>query len=126
MRRLGRHLIDSQEFRTTFYIIDHNRNPGCFRMTNLPFSDSAATDQGQRDTARVTPNREHPVVRPTFVRVAMPAYNEQGALPLLIPRIVQAMEESPWQYDILVVDDGSSDRTVEVVERLAADYPVRW
>lgn len=94
-------------------------------MTNLPFSDAAATEQGHRDTVRVSPNREHPVVRPTFVRVAMPAFNEQGALPLLIPRIVQAMEESPWQYDILVVDDGSSDRTVEVVERLAADYPVR-
>jgi dolichol-phosphate mannosyltransferase len=67
----------------------------------------------------------HPVVRPTYVRIAMPAYNEQDSLPLLIPRIVQCMEETPWQYEILVVDDGSKDNTVQVVEELAKRYPVK-
>jgi dolichol-phosphate mannosyltransferase len=74
---------------------------------------------------RETSHLQAPIVRPTFVRVAMPAFNERDSLPLLIPRIVQALEETPWQYDIMVVDDGSSDDTAEVVEELSTRYPVR-
>lgn len=55
----------------------------------------------------------------------MPAFNEEHSLPLLIPRIVQVMEEMPWHYDIMIVDDGSSDGTAEAVRRLGEQYPVR-
>jgi dolichol-phosphate mannosyltransferase len=61
----------------------------------------------------------------TFVRVALPAYNEAESLGRLIPRIVQTLSETHWDYDILVVDDGSSDDTVEVARELQAQYPVR-
>ncbi|MGN6545987.1 MAG: glycosyltransferase [Aureliella sp.] len=61
----------------------------------------------------------------THVRVALPAYNEAESLGQLIPRIDQALRESFWDYDILVVDDGSSDDTVEVARELQAHYPVR-
>lgn len=61
----------------------------------------------------------------TRVRVVLPAYNEQETLGKLVPRIVQALSETFWDFDILVVDDGSSDATVSVVRQLQADYPVR-
>ncbi len=61
----------------------------------------------------------------TRVRVVLPAYNEQDALEKLIERIVQALSETPWDFDILVVDDGSSDRTVSVVRKLQEFYPIK-
>ncbi len=64
-------------------------------------------------------------VKPTRVRVVLPAFNEQEALEKLIVRIVQSLSEMPWEFDILVVDDGSSDRTVSVARRLQEFYPVR-
>lgn len=79
-------------------------------------------------------NITHPEVAPSsvshkrsrqFVRIAMPAFNEAESLPLLIPRIVQVMKESPWEYDILVIDDGSRDDTLMVIKELSQDYPVR-
>lgn len=94
-------------------------------MANTPMTETTESLSGEPMSRHRHSNREHPVVRPTFVRIAMPAFNEEDALQLLIPRIVQAMEESPWQYDILIVDDGSSDQTARVAEELAQDYPVR-
>jgi dolichol-phosphate mannosyltransferase len=61
----------------------------------------------------------------THVRVVLPAYNEQDALEKLIERIVETLGETPWSYDILVVDDGSSDRTVSVVRKLQNFYPIK-
>ncbi len=61
----------------------------------------------------------------TRVRVVLPAFNEQDALEKLIERIVQTLGETPWKFDILVVDDGSSDRTVSVVRKLQEFYPVK-
>jgi dolichol-phosphate mannosyltransferase len=62
--------------------------------------------------------------RLTRVRVVLPAFNEEHALPLLIPRIVQALSETPWHYDILVVDDGSTDGTVEAIRELERELPL--
>lgn len=63
--------------------------------------------------------------RTTHVRVVLPAFNEAESLVRLIPRIVETLSESFWDFDILVVDDGSSDDTVEVTRELQTTYPVR-
>lgn len=63
-------------------------------------------------------------IQKTHVRVVLPAYNEAGAIDKLVERIVQALRETSWDFDIMVVDDGSSDRTVAVVEQLEEQFPV--
>ncbi len=60
----------------------------------------------------------------TFVRIVLPAYNEQESIEKLIRRISQTMSEAPWEYEIIVVDDGSSDETTSVVRNLEHVYPV--
>lgn len=73
------------------------------------------------------PSRNSPKFDPklTRVRVVLPAYNEQDALEKLVERIVQTLGETPWEFDILIVDDGSSDRTVSVARSLQEFYPVK-
>ena len=39
----------------------------------------------------------------------LPVYNERGHLRTEIDRIRPALEESPYSFEIIVVDDGSND-----------------
>ena len=47
--------------------------------------------------------------------IVIPAYNEEEAL----PRTVAALDKLPPEYELLVVNDGSRDRTGTVADRLA-------
>jgi len=49
--------------------------------------------------------------------------NEEESLPLLHQRLTQALEESGYSYEIIVVDDGSTDRSFEIMCDLAAEDP---
>jgi glycosyltransferase involved in cell wall biosynthesis len=63
------------------------------------------------------------VPRPRSLTVFFPAYNEQDNLPTLIERTVAAVEPLTGDYEIIIVNDGSKDRTRQVAEELAARYP---
>ncbi|MGZ4800896.1 MAG: glycosyltransferase family 2 protein, partial [Acidimicrobiia bacterium] len=47
------------------------------------------------------------------VSVVLPVYNEKGHLRAEIDRIRTALEDSPYSYEIIVVDDGSDDGSGE-------------
>jgi len=53
-----------------------------------------------------------------FLSVIIPAYNEEKRLPKTLEEIDKYLREKPYNYEILVVNDGSKDRTVEVAESL--------
>lgn len=52
---------------------------------------------------------------PLDLSVVVPVYNEEGSLPLLWPEIRQALEPTGLRYEVIFVDDGSTDRSAEVV-----------
>ncbi len=52
-----------------------------------------------------------------------PAYYDEGNLPILIPEVVEVLERCTSAYDILIIEDGSPDRTHAVADELAAKYP---
>lgn len=54
------------------------------------------------------------------VWISIPAYNEGKTLGDLIERIKSTMDKTKYPYKIAVIDDGSKDNTVEVVESKGA------
>lgn len=49
--------------------------------------------------------------------VVVPVYNEEEAIAGDLEVIRRAMDESRWDYEIIVVDDASTDETAEIVQR---------
>lgn len=82
-------------------------------------------------TARDTsPDREFPLVPSTtphrqgqvpFLSVVIPAYNEEHRLPSTIDAVATYLSAQTYLWELIVVDDGSDDRTVDVARRLACD-----
>lgn len=56
--------------------------------------------------------------------VVLPAYNEEANIGPLLDRIDEAMEESNLLYEVIVVDDGSKDRTFAVLTEYAKRIPL--
>lgn len=59
-----------------------------------------------------------------MISIVLLAYNEEDALPRLIPEIESALASIPEPHRFVVVDDGSRDRTAEIARGLAAAYPL--
>jgi polyisoprenyl-phosphate glycosyltransferase len=58
-----------------------------------------------------------------LVSVVVPVFNEQEVLPELQRRIDDALGTLDGGYEIVYVDDGSSDRSVALIEDLARERP---
>ncbi|UKJ05769.1 glycosyltransferase family 2 protein [Solitalea lacus] len=52
------------------------------------------------------------------ISVVVPSYNEDESLPELTNWIERVMKENNFSYEVIFVDDGSTDRTWEVIEEL--------
>jgi glycosyltransferase involved in cell wall biosynthesis len=55
--------------------------------------------------------------------VIIPAYNEEGRLPKTLDSIFTYLQAQPYRSEVIVVNDGSSDRTSEIVNAWAQKYP---
>jgi glycosyltransferase involved in cell wall biosynthesis len=64
-----------------------------------------------------------PALEPLDVTVVLPCYNEQDHVLAEIERITAAMEASEFSYELLVIDDKSTDHTLEVIRAALPDYP---
>lgn len=51
--------------------------------------------------------------------------NEEESLKELIPWIDRSVRDQGYEYEVILVDDGSTDSSWEVIEHLAADYPLK-
>ena len=57
------------------------------------------------------------------ISVVIPLYNEDESLPELAAWIRRVMEANGFSYEIIMVDDGSNDKSWQVIERLQQENP---
>lgn len=55
--------------------------------------------------------------------VFFPAYNEEKNIPVVVEKALQILPEVAEEYEVIIVNDGSQDRTGEVAEELAKTHP---
>lgn len=60
----------------------------------------------------------HPEPSEIDVSVVLPVYNEVGHVADEIGRIRAALDASPYSYEIVVVDDGSTDGSAEILHQM--------
>lgn len=58
-----------------------------------------------------------------FISILIPVYNEQDNLPQLIERLVKVAGDVDKRVEILLVDDGSRDRSAELITAAAEQHP---
>jgi glycosyltransferase involved in cell wall biosynthesis len=57
------------------------------------------------------------------VSIVIPVYNEEGILSAAVVELVQKLEEFPYPYEVILAENGSRDRTVEIARQLATRHP---
>ncbi|MFH1569000.1 MAG: dolichyl-phosphate beta-glucosyltransferase [Gemmatimonadota bacterium] len=55
--------------------------------------------------------------------IIVPAYNEQVGIQGTLQAAEAVLKVRPWTWEVLVVDDGSQDRTADAVAAWTADHP---
>lgn len=55
-----------------------------------------------------------------LLSLIIPAYNEEKRIGSSLAQIIAYFQRNGYSYELIVVDDGSTDRTVEIVEELIA------
>ena len=54
--------------------------------------------------------------------VVFPVFNEEENLPILLDEIAAALQGTPWSYEVIAVDDGSSDGSLQALQNLQSQY----
>lgn len=54
-----------------------------------------------------------------FLSIVIPAYNEENRLPGTLEQLFRFLEKQPFASEIIVVENGSDDKTFEIAQRFA-------
>jgi len=58
-----------------------------------------------------------------FLSIIIPAYNEENRLPETIARMAAFLRIQDYAYEVIVVENGSTDKTLEIAQACTAGYP---
>ena len=57
------------------------------------------------------------------ISVVVPLFNEEESLPELYAWIERVMQANGFSFEVIFVNDGSTDHSWEVIEKLKAQFP---
>jgi len=84
---------------------------------------TAPLDAAPSPAPAAQPSTVLPIQSDVDVTLMVPCLNEEKHISPTLDHIFAAMTELPYSYEVLVIDDGSTDRTSEVVENYAETHP---
>jgi glycosyltransferase involved in cell wall biosynthesis len=62
-----------------------------------------------------------------LLSIIIPAHNEEFRLPASLEKVLAFLRTQEYEAEIIIVENGSKDRTAEIAQAAAAQYPqVRW
>src|ERR1700729_1760020 len=64
---------------------------------------------------------EHEMSHPRL-SIVIPAYNESARIEGTLERVLWCVQKRDWDAEVLVIDDGSTDDTAEIVQRWMQRY----
>ena len=60
---------------------------------------------------------------PPLLSIIIPAHNEESRLPDTLSKVFAFLERQTYQAEVVIVENGSSDRTAQVVEAMVSNHP---
>lgn len=57
------------------------------------------------------------------VSIVIPVYNEEAILHSAVVDLIDRLQELDWPYELILAENGSSDRTVEMARELSERFP---
>jgi glycosyltransferase involved in cell wall biosynthesis len=60
---------------------------------------------------------------PPYLSLVLACYNEAEHLAASFAEIVETLEQAPWPFEVLFVDDASRDRTREILQAIVTAHP---
>ena len=61
-----------------------------------------------------------------IISCVVPVYNEESLIAEFIAALDNTLKEFSYRYEIIIVDDGSHDSTMNIIHQLRAVYPIRY
>ena len=61
--------------------------------------------------------------QPPYLSLVIPAYNEQEVIPTLLARVAAALQQVGRPFEVVIVDDGSTDATPRLLAEAMAQHP---
>src|SRR4051794_3277056 len=58
-----------------------------------------------------------------YLSLVIPAYNEQENVPTLLERVAAALAQAGRPFEVIIVDDGSTDDTPRLLAEAMTRYP---
>src|SRR5262245_3272546 len=58
-----------------------------------------------------------------FLTVIVPVFNEEQRVEIAVPRLFQYLEQEFGKWEVLYMDDGSTDNTYQLLSRIQQEHP---